>query len=253
MPATIAEDNNGYPSPHIGLDIATGAITGYVGVHKFGAATIGASEVTIWDGANDYPFPSSASQLDVQSDDVNDTSDGTGARTVTIQGLDSNWSSIEETLSLNGTTPVITSASFLRVFRAWVNTAGSGSTAAGEITIENTGVVIAKILVGNNQTLMCVYTIEAGCTGYTMGAHASVDSGKSVELTFKVRDNSITDSVFRSKEIIQLYQTNTHTAPFVPTILPEKTDIKIQGLASGAGTAIGVSFNLILVPNAYLR
>ena len=74
--------------------------------------------------------------LSVVSASANDASGGTGARTVEIQGLDSNWNLLTETVTMNGLTPVVTTQEhFLRVFRARVVTAGSLQSNAAQITI----------------------------------------------------------------------------------------------------------------------
>lgn len=73
------------------------------------------------------------------SDSVNDTAAGTGARTVFISGLDSNYDVISETVTLNGTSAVQTVRSYLRVNSFLIMSAGSGKTNAGSITLRVTG------------------------------------------------------------------------------------------------------------------
>ena len=155
------------------LAVAKGDFTGYTKVSKFGRnpSVKSADYETIWDGSNFYPWPTAAETLSVVSDDANDTSAGTGARTVEIEGLDSSWDVLTETVTMNGTTPVVTTGLFLRVYRARVVTAGSSGTNEGTITFTNTtsSNVIAQISVdtsGFGQTLMACYTIPAGKTGY---------------------------------------------------------------------------------------
>ena len=59
-----------------------------------------------------YPYLAAASLLQVSSGSANDTAAGTGARTVTIVGLDANYNVISETLTMNGVTPVQTVNSY---------------------------------------------------------------------------------------------------------------------------------------------
>lgn len=64
---------------------------------------------------------------------------GTGAHSVTVQGLDANWAEVEETISVNGTTAKDLTQTFLRVNRAFIKAVGSGEVNAGLITIQVTG------------------------------------------------------------------------------------------------------------------
>ena len=92
------------------LAVAKGDFTGYSNVSKFGYnPTVGSSDYeSIWEGSNAYPWMSAADQLEVLSSSANDTSAGTGARTVELQGLDSSWNLLTETVTMNGTSAVTT-------------------------------------------------------------------------------------------------------------------------------------------------
>jgi len=122
------------------LEVAKGNVTGHFIVNKFGRNSDidTAAEETIWANGGMYTFPTAAQTLDVVSSDANDTSAGTGARTVEIQGLDGSYDAVTETVTMTGTTPATTTATFLRVNRAMVKTAGSGGVNAGAITIDQT-------------------------------------------------------------------------------------------------------------------
>ena len=76
------------------LAVAKGDFTGYSKISKFGRnpGVKSADYESIWDGSNLYPWPTAAETLSVVSDDADDTSAGTGARTVEIEGLDSSGS-----------------------------------------------------------------------------------------------------------------------------------------------------------------
>ncbi len=78
---------------------------------------------------------SSAITLKVSSSSANDTSAGTGARTITITGLDANFDSISEVVTMNGQTPVTTTNAFLRVHFVTIKACGSLMTNAGDIWV----------------------------------------------------------------------------------------------------------------------
>ena len=141
---------------------------------KFGFnADIDDSLETIWSEGGLYSYLTSATVLKISSASTDDASAGTGARTITISGLDGSYNQISESVTLNGQTAVNTTNSFLRVFRMIVDTAGSGGQNAGKI-YAGTGTVTSGVPankygvidVGDNQTLMCFWTVPAGYTAY---------------------------------------------------------------------------------------
>ena len=237
------------------LAVAKGDFTGYSKVSKFGRnpGVKSADYESIWDGSNLYPWPTAAETLSVVSDDADDTSAGTGARTVEIEGLDSSWNVLTETVTMNGLTPVITTGLFLRVYRARVVTAGSTGTNEGTITMTNTtsSNVIAQISVDNSgfgQTLMAVYTIPAGKTGYLISVNGS--SSKDNEHTFRLlaRDNTVTDAAWNTKELMNARGGFNIYKKFAINKYTEKTDLDFQAIASAASAASG-GFELILIDN----
>jgi len=237
------------------LAVAKGDFTGYTKVSKFGrnANVKSSGYETIWDGSNLYPWPTAAETLDVASDDNDDTSAGTGARTVEIQGLDSNWNLLSETVTMNGGTDVTTTNSFLRVFRARVVTAGSTGTNEGTITM--TGSTSSNVLAqisedtsGFGQTLMACYTIPAGKTGYLISL--IFDSGKDNEHSFRLlaRDNTVTDAAWNTKEFSTARGGFNQFRKHAINKFTEKTDLDLQAIASSSSAASG-GFELILIDN----
>lgn len=88
-------------------------------------------------------------QLSVVSTSAADTAAGTGARTVVIEYLNGDLDYSFEMVTLNGTTPVLTLATDVRWVQAMhVATAGSGTKAAGNVTVTNGGVSYLQIAVG---------------------------------------------------------------------------------------------------------
>ena len=78
-------------------------------------------------------YAQAAGVIKVSSGNVNDTSAGSGARTVSISGLDSTYTPISETITLNGQTAVNTTLSYIRVTGLSVLTVGGGSQSADRI------------------------------------------------------------------------------------------------------------------------
>jgi len=236
------------------LAVQQGKVPGYSMVNKFGyndSIGSGAFE-TIWETGNDYPWQSSAVTVDVVSDDTNDDVAGTGARTLRIQGLDGSYNFAEETVDMDGTTTVTTTQTFLRVFRMSVETAGTSGNNEGTITVTYTGGsdVAATISPGNGQTLMCLYTIPAGYTGYLLSI--DVSSGKDQEMDFKFiqRDNSVANAAFQTKQFLNVRGGQTTVIFNAINIIPQKSDIYVSAISSSTSSA-SASFDLLLVQDGY--
>jgi hypothetical protein len=236
------------------LAVQQGKVPGYTMINKFGynpSIGSGAFE-TIWETGNDYPWQSSAVTVDVVSDNTNDDVAGTGARTLRIQGLDSSYNLVEETVDMDGTTTVTTTQTFLRVFRMSVETAGTSGNNEGTITVTYTGGsdVAATITAGNGQTLMTLYTIPAGYTGYLLSMNIS--SGKDQEMEFKFiqRDNGVANAAFQTKQFLDVRGGQTTVIFNAINIIPQKSDIYVSGKASSTSSA-SASFDLLLVQDGY--
>jgi hypothetical protein len=236
------------------LSVQQGKVPGYTMVNKFGYnSSIGSGAFeTIWETGNNYPWQSTAVTVDVVSDDANDDVAGTGARTLRIQGLDSSYNFAEETVDMDGTTTVTTTQTFLRVFRMSVETAGTSGNNVGTITVTYTGGsdVAATITAGNGQTLMTLYTIPAGYTGYLLSMNIS--SGKDQEMEFKFiqRDNSVANAAFQTKQFLDVRGGQTTVIFNAINVIPQKSDIYVSGKASSTSSA-SASFDLLLVQDGY--
>lgn len=211
----------------------------YSSVHKFGQNTgLAATPETIWSPGGLYPWSAltSAQPLYVLSTSGSDTG------SLEIQGLDANYSPLNETIIMTGTTAVTTSNAFLRVFRCIYR----GSTNLGTITLRTvsaSGTIVAQVDVEEAQTLMAVYTIPAGFLGYLKAWTAGV--GKNDDASLKLYARPF-DQVFQIQDQIKVYQ-STFTQTFtVPIFLNQKTDIDVRATTTAANSSCNVSFDLIL-------
>lgn len=155
------------------LDIAAGRYTGFAIVNKFGKNSDVDAAEDIWEAGADYTgFPLSAAEtIQVVSASTNDTSSGSGARTIRITGLDTNYAIQSEDFTLNGTSAVTGTKIFRRVHTASVLTSGSSNTTFndGIITVRHsttTSNIFLSMLAGTNQTNCSAYTVPAGKTAY---------------------------------------------------------------------------------------
>lgn len=243
------------------LNIARGIVRGASVIHKFGRnpSVSGAPETIIQQGGT-YTYLTSPSTVYVTSSSNKDVAAGTGARTITIQGLDVNYNAIEETLTVEG--PVGT-AQFLRIFRAFVASAGSEGTNDGTVSVTTgaggSGTLLTTIgIIGSGQTFglgqshMAMYTIPAGFTGYLTNWNAGVGTyNDTVTATLYTRETG-NGLVFRTRDVMDVPGGLHQRIYSVPFLLPEKTDIEIRALAS-TGSKISSTFDIILVENDFVE
>jgi len=220
-------------------------------VHKYGRnPNIGASSEAIWSVGGAYSgFLTSASLVRIASGgNAADDSSGAGARTVRIEGLDENWELYEETLTLAGASASASSSrSFVRIWRAVVDTCGTyGGTNTGDIDIETTGsVLLARIVAGESQTQMAVWTVPAGRRALLKAVGASVDSTQDIDITFWSRSNADQSvAPFGAARVRQYYAGVTGLfqiggATRYLESLPDLTDIWMTGGNSVAADVAG--------------
>lgn len=249
------------------LDISRGTLDGYSFIHKFGQAPdfdTADNEIHIWDGADDaginqmtYTFATGATIDSISSADDTDVVD------IEVQGLDSAYTLTVQTITLSGQTRVALDTNLTRVFR--MKNVGSADLSGDTYCYENTALtdgvpddktkIKAVIQNGNNQTLMCIYTIPAGKTGYLYEWDASTaGASKSSQYIIRVKARPF-GQVFQLKHISSISDTagNTYTHEYKPpTVYSEKTDfvITVQATEAGAtGASVAASFDLILIDN----
>jgi len=241
------------------IPIASGLVNGYSAIHKFGRnPNVGNVPETIWmhGGLYSYLGVGSDSTVYAYSASSDDGAGNDGAQTITVQGLDNDFNPIEETITVNG---AASTASFLRVYRAFVATAGvlttnddniliSTAASGGGTVLADIGVIGSGQTTGLGQTQLALYTIPAGKTGYlttwNIGV-APMNNAVTVTLLARELDGG---APFRSKDIIDTVGGYTTQNYSIPLRFPEKTDIEVRGTGD-TGSVISSSFDIILVDN----
>lgn len=229
------------------LEISRGRMPGMKWVNVFGCNdSVTTTEVEIWDGATAYNYLNAASILQISSASANDTAAGTGARVLTIYGLDGSYNEISESIVLNGTTNVPTVNSYLRVHRMEVTSAGSVGHNQGIISAKVSTTAYAQIVVGHNKTCQGLYTIPAGKTGYLYTVQFNTGVNSDLETTIKTRQFG---KVFLSNAEQFIYANTGKLEAVCPFPLPEKTDVAMTALTSGGTKKINGYVGLLLIDN----
>jgi len=202
-------------------------------------------------------YPAAALQMTVSSADADDTSAGTGARTVLITGLDANYAVISETVTMNGQTAVTTTNSFLRINSMLVTTAGTSLAnegiiyiGSGTVTSGVPATIYNVIAAGFNNTTSSQYTIPAGYTGYLAVARIGLaqDAGTTL-ITARTRFVGTNGIALTGPVIVTNNGISTVDFPY-PIAIAEKTRIQGEAIGGAADNEAAGFFELVLIKNA---
>lgn len=248
--APIAIGKYGTPTPSFLTDVARGAVEGYSSNNAIGHASVGTTYQTVWDcTATKYTWPSTALAMTIVSDDGNDNSAGTGARTVMVNGLDSNWDEITTAVSLTGLTPAAIPGTFIRINSAYVVTAGTNDGALGVLTIASAGTTYACITNGYNRTLMGIFTIPDGYYGIILQGKGSAGAGKDIEIDMYARRFA---GLFHLGHHAHIYENNYDYVFQAYKVIPPKSDIEVRAKSAAAGAEMSISFDVLLIEERFV-
>lgn len=182
-----------------------------------------------------YAQVTTSTNLEIVSTSANDTSAGTGTRSVKVVYLNNSGILTESpAINLNGTTPV--SAGFTASAILWMESASGGSsqTSAGNITLRNVAtptIIYEQITAGGNKSLSGRFTVPSDCTAYLVDYDLAA-----INQTMDIRLRATVDSLTRINNVDRfLFQTRK--------FLASGQNIAQDGryLRYGAGSQIKVS------------
>jgi hypothetical protein len=239
------------------LQVARGQIPGHSAISIFGYnPDVDTTEESIWPDGGTVPHPTLASVLKISSSSADDTSAGTGARTVTIVGLDGSYNQVSESITLNGQTAVNTTNSYLYVNGFYVASTGSGGANAGNINA-GTGVVTAGvpavlydiIATGYNNRTTAHYCVPAGYTGYlTTGVITTGQASGSTSVTAFLKQHG-QDGIVRVGAVSTLNNGSVQYDFSYPYIILEKNCVGASAIGSAANNSASAFFNIVLIKN----
>ena len=231
------------------LQVARNQIMGHSVLSLFGyQASVTTTSIPVWENASTYTYITAASTLSLVSTSA---SDDTSAK-ILINGLDSNFNPISETLAMNGTGAVTTVNSYFRVNNlVMVSPGTSQNTNIGTITLKQSSNVIAQINAGVGKSQSTIYTVPAGYSFYLDLAEVNTSNSYtgSTIITYKVQAiNNVTGVKLNvlQQPFVSIYTASRSSDPFIYT---EKTDIQWQ-LSTSTGTiAAGIILTGKLIQN----
>ena len=259
---TYDEDAKAVFSYKMDLAIPHGLIPNMSSINKYGQNpdADASQDNDLWDLGGTYEFLSAPTVLTLSSATSTDADGDTGARTVKVFTLDDNWAFASQFVTMDGLSGVTLTGQHRRVYRAWVETAGSNNGAQatihagfGTITDGIPATTLAAILPVNNQTLMAIMTVPSGSSGYVKewygGFHGITGTARFGDLHLQSRINS---GVRRLRRAIGL---STSVTPYIephycPIKIEEKNDvIMMANNVSVDNLSISAGFDLIMIKN----
>jgi hypothetical protein len=226
--------------PEFQDQVALGLVPGFTVLRKFGmndAVNGSGTTEDIWPIGTVRVLPSAAAVVSVTSSSAADTlTTGAGAWTLTIEGLDANYLEISETINLNGTNAVTTSKSFLRLNRMYVATASPSATQTnvGNITATIGGVTQGYVEADEGQTHQTLYTVPAN--KYFVIKQYRIKVGRMAGATDCQIEGQVKTfgGAWRSISDVYLYGPDEWVNDFGATVIPPKTEMRVQATSSGA-------------------
>ena len=225
------------------LQVARGQIPGHSFVHKFGAVPQMSINTTgtVWD-VNDTLYPWSAfdtaGTLSVARANAADAN-----KTITIIGLDADYNEISENVTLTAASGNTTTQAFKRVYRAFMH--NGSTTNVGNISVTKGASTVLRITAGKGQTLMAIYTVPAGYTGYLTQGVMTIQEGGDATGDMFVRYGGQT--AFRIGHSFEVASGEYHYGFSIPIPLPEKTDVDVRAAVRTNNARVTAAFDIILV------
>jgi hypothetical protein len=238
------------------LEVAKGVVPGHSAVIQRGHATSVSTSTAYSDFCEygDLTYMSTAETMDIVSTSTSDSSDGTGLQTVLIQGIDNDGAALQETVTMNGTTPVGTSGEYKRINAMVGLSVGSDGWNAGDVKAISATSNTTQSFMG---TVECLsqnshYTVPTGSKGYLykVELNAAKLSGGGTPVvefagTFRTSTSSAWLQGFDKKLDTGVTDEVDVVLPF-PTQMPAGTDIRMRGRCDTASSEARTRMYLML-------
>lgn len=240
-------------TPAFDLAVALGRVDGWENFRKFGMNNdVDAGTEYLWPPGTARTLPTVAAAASVTGGAQDVLTTGTGAWTVTVQGLDSSLLEVEETINMSGATPSLTTQTFLRINRAFVVTAGTGRVNDAAISITVGGNLQAYIEAGEGQTHQSFYTVPSNKTLIINNITITTGRSGTTDIAVLTQTRLVdADASWRSISDIQMYE-GQYLNPSLILIVPSSTEIRQAITADSTNARVSSEYDGFLVDNNYL-
>lgn len=222
------------------------------------AVSASATGDDIWAGtATTLPIPPDAGeQMEVLSTSASDTLAGTGAQKVTIHYIDAVGAEKQETVNMNGATPVQTAATNIRfVQQMHVTQAGTGLLAAGIIRIRSVTTpanIYTQIEANTNQSLNTARMVPAGkalVIRMFNAAAGAAAGGKSADIRLRATSHGflLTPRLFHFIDNFLGFNSATNRLYPDSIVIPPLAIVKCTSYATVGGADVQASWEGVLI------
>jgi len=227
-------------------------------IDKSGATeTLGTSAntmSTVWGGTGLYPwntFTGTGDKIYIKSVTNDPKVQG---KSVTIEGLDSNYDILIETVTLHPTdttTPVSTVNNFYRTNKMYL-TGNNTNNLPHDYNIElrygsSSGTLIGKMNAPWGRGQNCFYTVPRGYEGFILSINGN--GGKMDEITSSLWFHPYGGTWTLQKSFKFISGTFDHNFR-TPLRISEKSDVEIRAFALVESSRIGTEFQMLVLPKA---
>ncbi|MEE9304396.1 MAG: hypothetical protein V3U84_11535 [Thiotrichaceae bacterium] len=223
------------------VEVALGNVSGKANLILVATSTtIGTTYTDVWDQGGIMTRPTAAETYEMFSADTNDTSAGTGARTVSIVSLDASGNEQTTIATTNGGTATVSGTHrFPRI--ATVLTAGSNGVNVGDITIRVASAGAVRIKIPADE-------------GVSNNAQLRVPTGKILHpLQFQYFSEKDEDVVIRPRTLIDipdaasfsnasvpLYQAAFLSSISATVAIPANTEVSFQAKSTNPNVTVTI-------------
>ena len=255
--AVMSENYDAIPTRPTSFDheVAIGKRQGVEIWNKWGynddIDTGGEEIISPWGGT--YVPPTVATTLTISSTSVNDiTSTGTGLRAIVITGIDENRDEQVEVVQMNGTTPVVTTSTWLGINRVVPFLCGSSKINEGTVTATSTtgGSILAQMPLGENATQQAIFHVQANHTFVATSLHVNViklsGGGGNPEVTVRGYVYSpVANAIIQVVKVkLDVSLSNTlDLMPFEPFPITEKSVLYFTAETDKNNTSVDLRFS----------
>ncbi len=248
------------------LEIMKGNVVGHtvmsaMGEWESGNVDAAGEDCCRWEdvsGPARLPTPDAAGeQMTLVSDDAADDSGDTGVNTVRIHYLDDTGAEQTETVTMNGTTDVDTTATDIRfVNDMYALTVGSNGVAEGNITIRKKGTAVGvglynMIGAGGNKSLVPHRMVPLGKTLYLQKWHTEISSNDRCAMKIRSTDmyGALISGIFCFKGVAYVSKAASGEMDIHSTPIPALSIVKVSHWDDQAGSEGSCGWWGILVDN----
>lgn len=251
------------------LDVRRGLVSGMSVVKKFGRSTnVGTTYAPVALG-NIYRTPQSGSATTLRiasGGAAQNTAAGTGAREITLEGLDQNWNTAVETLATAGASASSsTTTTFTRLYRAYVSASGTYATSSAGSHVAGTNIVIQNTAgtqtwgsidaanFAKSQSEIGFYSVPTGYTAYVFLDDITIDTNKTTDVIWFWRtgadETAAPYSAMRAQSVIIGLTSNADISgrqiPYGPYVGP--CDVGFMAKVDTGTASVAVEFEIFLV------